>query len=58
MEDIVCGCEGCGVVELRFEDAAVTFGSAVKLGMCQVGLMSIGSKSCSFGVVESAIGYM
>lgn len=58
MKDIVCDCEGCGVVELRFGDAAVTFGSAVELGMCQDGLMSIGSKKCSFGVVESAIGYM
>ena len=55
MEDIVYGCDDCGVVRVEVVvDATVTFGSAAELGMCQDGLMSIGSKRCSFGVAESS----
>lgn len=37
-------------------DATVTFGSAAELGMCQDGLMSIGSKRGSFGVQKVQLG--
>lgn len=59
MEDIVCGCEDCGVVSVKVVgNAAVTFGSVVELGMCQDGLISIDSKRWGFRVVESSIGDM
>ena len=55
----MCGCEGCGDMRVGVVgDTAVTFGSAVELGMCQDGLMCIGSKRCAFWIVESSIRYM
>lgn len=59
MEDIVCVYGVCGDVRVEVVgDAAVTFDSAVELGMCQDALMSTGSRRCSLRVVKSTIGYM